>query len=928
MKGNMERIRRPDAKKAENEIANVQNLLKDSQRVISNYSTIDSTIRKDFELLGDECFHQALASFTVEQLAEVAPGIRLSALKEAGYRNVEQLSHLSYYDLEGIRGIGESTAGTITIAVKNIQESIRKSNQVRINPERRTNRSTSLVKSISLKRVATKCSQRVNTIYTDVQQDLTGLIEKAKPVTSSIRWLFASQESRSQAVESLESIHEFLNTNLHHELQSQTQKYWSYAEVRPDEIWTDFIEHSVEYYTILESIIGIKPNNESDRGFLPQSLIKKIETQPLNLSLLKSSLRGYQEFAAKYAIVQNRTLIGDEMGLGKTVEAIAAMSHIQTEGGRYFQVVCPASVLINWNREIVQHSDLKPYKIHGPDRRMQMGNWIKNGGVAVTTYETIKVLELSPNITLDMLVVDEAHYAKNPEAQRTKAIRKLAERAKSVLLLTGTPLENRINEMRNLIGFLQPELAKSLNAIDFIAGPELFRQSIAPVYLRRNREDVLRELPELIQMEEWVEFGPEEEMRYRDAVDRGNFMLMRRVAWTGESPKNSPKLNRLLEICQDAKENGRRIVIFSFFRDVISSVHRSLGADAYGPITGSVTPANRQQIIDDFSKASPGAALVCQVQAGGVGLNIQKASVVILCEPQIKPALETQAISRAYRMGQTNSVVVHRLLTQDSIDERMMEMLYNKQQIFDSYARDSVIAESSEQATDVTEKSLIDRIVAQEQKRLRSNGKSAQDSQEDISQGKNQSFVISEAVEDIQKMKPYFVNSRENVCPFCQAELLNNARFCISCGRLITEAEKPRTEILPTPMRNVTHQNISKPEKSEELSTEKRIKSSISILYETFFLLNLQASNYGVCEIDDEGHFCIVVEVSNANERKLSANLQVKANLYDKENDLIYSANTFLFHEEFIGIDTIKLYANDKYLADKTQRIKIFATKA
>ena len=145
---------------------------------------------------------------------------------------------------------------------------------------------------------------------------------------------------------------------------------------------------------------------------------------------------------------------------------------------------------------------------------------------------------------------------------------------------------------------------------------------------------------------------------------------------------------------------------------------KALGECSPEPITGSVPPARRQQIIDDFTKAPAGTSLVCQVQAGGVGLNIQAASVIILCEPQIKPALETQAISRAYRMGQIHKVVVHRLLTEDSVDERMMEILGNKQQLFDAYARDSVVADSSMQAKDITEKSLMNRILEQEQKRL------------------------------------------------------------------------------------------------------------------------------------------------------------------------------------------------------------------
>ena len=137
---------------------------------------------------------------------------------------------------------------------------------------------------------------------------------------------------------------------------------------------------------------------------------------------MKSSLRGYQEFGAKYAIAQKYTLIGDEMGLGKTVEAIAAIAHLQAKGGKYFFVVCPASVLVNWFREILKHSHLNAYKIHGDDKRLYLQEWQKNGGVAITTYETLKTIDVTKLSYLSMLIVDEAHYAKNHSAQRTQAI--------------------------------------------------------------------------------------------------------------------------------------------------------------------------------------------------------------------------------------------------------------------------------------------------------------------------------------------------------------------------------------------------------------------------------------------------------------------------------------------------------------------------
>lgn len=138
-----------------------------------------------------------------------------------------------------------------------------------------------------------------------------------------------------------------------------------------------------------------------------------------------------------------------------------------------------------------------------------------------------------------------------------------------------------------------------------------------------------------------------------------------------------------------------KIIVYSFYLDVVSQVSKLLGEKCTGVISGSVSSADRQKIIDEFDKAESGSVLVAQIQSGGVGLNIQSASVVIICEPQVKPSIENQAISRAYRMGQTRNVLVYRLLCKGTIDERMMNILANKQREFDKYADESLAAEQA-----------------------------------------------------------------------------------------------------------------------------------------------------------------------------------------------------------------------------------------
>ena len=189
---------------------------------------------------------------------------------------------------------------------------------------------------------------------------------------------------------------------------------------------------------------------------------------------------------------------------------------------------------------------------------------------------------------------------------------------------------------------------------------------------------------------------------------------MRQVSWDVPDLKNSSKAQRLLEICSMAEEEGRKVIVFSFFRSTIDAVHELLGAKALEPITGSMSALKRQQIVDEFTAAPNGTVLICQVQAGGTGLNIQAASVIVFCEPQIKPSIENQAISRAYRMGQVRTVFVHRLLCDNTVDERILELLREKQDVFDSFAEESAAGNEYMKA----EKSISSAIIAMEKERL------------------------------------------------------------------------------------------------------------------------------------------------------------------------------------------------------------------
>ncbi len=478
-------------------------------------------------------------------------------------------------------------------------------------------------------------------------------------------------------------------------------------------LWQDFEDRVATYNGLLVEIGGLAPGLDAVQGFVPAEIAQRVQDHPLDTSFLTVSLRGYQAFGAKFALVQQKAILGDEMGLGKTIEGLAAIGHLQSKGGMHFLVVCPASVLVNWIRETQRHSSLSAYRLHGVDRDLNLRLWARLGGIAVTTFDSLRTLAKPDDVELSMFVVDEAHYVKNPDAQRTRAVKRFIALANRTLFLTGTPMENRVEEFRTLVHHLQPEVARRVSATDGLAGATAFRTAVAPVYLRRNQSDVLAELPPRIETEEWVDLEGEDYAAYRQAVTSSNFMAMRQAAYAPGTTAGSAKLERLVEIVEEAASGGRKIVVFSYFRRVLEIVASALDGLAMGPLTGSVAPSERQELVDAFT-AHPGAAvLVSQIQAGGVGLNIQAASVVILTEPQWKPTLEDQAIARCHRMGQSRPVDVHRLLAEDSVDQRMLEILANKEALFDEYVRRSELKDVSPDAVDVSNIEAVQRVASQ-----------------------------------------------------------------------------------------------------------------------------------------------------------------------------------------------------------------------
>ncbi len=526
-------------------------------------------------------------------------------------------------------------------------------------------------------------------------QQITCAEEDLKVGLNGIRWFFSAKAKKEKAVEAFNLLTSLKDNEYGRNVGTQLDVADKIERTQGSDAWQDFSNNSVRYFNDLEDINpGVLGNDDSVYG-LPEDLAREIQEECFFPDGLLCELRRYQEWGVKYILHQERVLLGDEMGLGKTVQAIATMVSLRNTGGTHFIVVCPASVITNWCREIRKMSLLSVTKVHGAGRKAALESWIKTGGVAVTTYETVAYCKLPDDFKFKLLVVDEAHYIKNPGARRSINVKNLSVYAERLLFMTGTALENKVDEMISLIRILQPEIASKVQGMVFMASAPQFREAVSPVYYRRKREDVLTELPELIESREWCTLTRNEETFYEQAVLSKNYAEARRVSWNVDDLKDSSKAARLLELIDEAKSDGRKVIVFSFFRDTLRKVSMLLGDLCMNPINGSVTPQRRQEIIDEFDKAPAGTVLVAQIQAGGTGLNIQSASVVILCEPQFKPSVENQAISRAYRMGQTRNVLVYRLLCEDTVDEKIMSTLESKQAIFDAFADKSMAAMAS-----------------------------------------------------------------------------------------------------------------------------------------------------------------------------------------------------------------------------------------
>ena len=642
---------------------------------------------------------RVVAEMPIERLKDATrERIRITPLTDAGFRTVQDVFTYATR-LSSIQGIGATTAHRIRGAAQTLFQATYDEVPVRIDVDSPTTQTLELVKRLGV----WDATRKTKNAAADISL-AEALAPLANALDSHVQHLLviSAPSEHGTFVEAIESVVR----------RAQTVSGPAAAAV-PQGPWQDFLIRPAEYFAMLQELGFLTENEDAVVGGLPEDVIAAVRECELETEHLVVSLRGYQSFAARFALVQRKVIIGDEMGLGKTIEALAVVAHLHKKGSHHALVVCPAAVVTNWLREVEAKSTLRAHRLHGTGRDAALRSWQSLGGVAVTTYESLGWLESHVTLVEELacVILDEAHYIKNPWALRSQRSSRLIEKAQRAILLTGTPLENRVEEFRSLVGYIRPDLIVDTTDLR----PRLFRQQVAPIYLRRNQEDVLTELPELVEVEEWLPMSTADTAAYRSAVFSRNFQAMRQAAMLSAK---SEKLQRLIEIVEEAESNKRKVIVFSNYRSVLDIVAGAVPGRVFGPLTGSVQPAKRQALVDEFTAADSGAVLVAQIIAGGVGLNIQAASVVVICEPQLKPTTEWQAIARARRMGQLKSVQVHRLLSEEGVDIRVTQILTRKKELFADFAAISETAEIVPEAFDVSEGELVKEIVEAERQRL------------------------------------------------------------------------------------------------------------------------------------------------------------------------------------------------------------------
>ena len=434
---------------------------------------------------------------------------------------------------------------------------------------------------------------------------------------------------------------------------------------------------------------------------------------------LRAELRAYQADGVRWMLRLDRAgaggVLADDMGLGKTLQALALLCHRADRGPAL--VVAPTSVGPVWMAEAARFAPglrLLPHR--GPDRDKRAA-LAGPGDVLVTSYELL-ARDLAPesrgalaDLPFATLILDEAQAVKNPGTQRWQAAR--AVQADRVFALSGTPVENRLEELWALLELTTPGLLGGLGAFRAAAQDPARREAlprlVRPFVLRRSKAEVAPELPPRIERVEKVEPGPAEAARYRRAAAAAAARV-RQVAATGGDDQrrfevlaaltrlrqlachpalidegwtaSSAKLDRAVELIDEATAAGSKVLVFSQFTRHLALVRAALEAQGHrcGWLDGSLSPAARQRAVEGF-QAGQWPVFLLSLMAGGSGLTLTAADTVLLLDPWWNPAVEAQAGDRAHRIGQTRGVTIVKLVTAGTVEEQVLALQDAKRQL-------------------------------------------------------------------------------------------------------------------------------------------------------------------------------------------------------------------------------------------------------
>jgi len=454
-----------------------------------------------------------------------------------------------------------------------------------------------------------------------------------------------------------------------------------------------------------------------------QSLVEEIRRDParhpLRTTLLKTELLPYQLEGIAFAAGAGRAVLADDMGLGKTIQGVGVAELLAQQAGiRKVLIVCPTSLKSQWRNEIERFSDRSCQLVIGTaeGRATQYEN---DAFFTVCNYEQLlRDLLAVERVKWDLIILDEGQRIKNWEAKTTHVVKRL--KSPYALVLSGTPLENRLDELYSVVQFVDDRrlgpafrffnrhrVADEKGKVLGYKNLDQLRQHLAPILLRRTRDQVLNQLPE--RSTEIVRIAPTDEqmgihsaqMRIVSSIVRKPYinemdllrlrqaLLMCRMAanstflCTTQEPAYSSKLERLEELIEQLfSENGRKAVLFSEWTTMLSLVEELLERHKlrYVRLDGSVPQKQRQQLVNDFQSHSD-CRLFITTNAGSTGLNLQAANTVINCDLPWNPAVLEQRIARAHRMGQRRPVQVYLLVTEQTIEEGLLTTLSAKKDL-------------------------------------------------------------------------------------------------------------------------------------------------------------------------------------------------------------------------------------------------------